>query len=182
MARKASSLCVGKTDNLVIMFKKKGQNGKKTHKERTGKTRVGKFLEEIGSPIAGTVLDIAGDITGVEALSKLGKKIENSNEIPAHEREIALELLKMDMHEATEITKRWEADMSSDNIFSKNIRPFLVGIFSLSFIFFMFLEGLNVGFSIPEHYVPLHFQILMLAIGAYFGARTYEKYVNRKTQ
>ena len=45
------------------------------YKEENGKTRVGAFLETV----APDILEIAGDLTGVGALEKLGKMLSNDN-------------------------------------------------------------------------------------------------------
>ena len=85
------------------------------------------------------------------------------------------ELAKMqaDIAEAQEVTKRWEADMSSDSWLSKNIRPMsLIAIFLGYFLFAMMSA---FGYNANESYVTLLGNWGMLIMGAYFGGRTVEK-------
>jgi hypothetical protein len=65
------------------------------------------------------------------------------------------ELAKMqaDIAEAQEVTKRWEADMSSDSWLSKNIRPMaLIAIFGAYFLFAMMSA---FGYDANQNYVQL---------------------------
>ena len=102
-----------------------------------------------------------------------------------HEEELMrlrLEENKLDIEafkaEASAVTERWTADMSSDSWLSKNIRPMtLIAILSGYFLFaFMSAFGLEAN----ESYVTLlgnWGQIVMLA---YFGGRTVEKVMEMK--
>ena len=81
--------------------------------------------------------------------------------------------LQADSVEAQELTKRAQADMSSDSWLSKNIRPMsLVAIF---FGYFLFAMMSAFGLNANEAYVTLLGQWGMLIMGAYFGGRTVEK-------
>lgn len=92
------------------------------------------------------------------------------------------ELAKMqaDIAEAQEITKRWEADMSSDSWLSKNIRPMtLIAILCGYFIF----AGMSTfGMNANEKYVELLGQWGMLIMSFYFGGRTLEKIIDMKAK
>ena len=102
-----------------------------------------------------------------------------------HEEELMrlrLEENKLDIEafkaEASAVTDRWTADMSSDSWLSKNIRPLtLIAILSGYFLFaFMSAFGMEAN----ESYVTLlgnWGQIVMLA---YFGGRTVEKVMEMK--
>jgi len=82
------------------------------------------------------------------------------------------------INEDNNVSKRWDADMSSDSWLSKNIRPMsLVAIFIGYFLFAMMSAfGLNAN----EAYVTLLGQWGMLIMGAYFGGRTVEKLAEMK--
>ena len=85
------------------------------------------------------------------------------------------ELAKMqaDIAEAQEVTKRWEADMSSDSWLSKNIRPMaLIAIFGAYFLFAMMSA---FGYDANQNYVQLLGQWGQIVFLAYFGGRTAEK-------
>lgn len=86
---------------------------------------------------------------------------------------ISLELEKS----ATEaITKRWEADMLSDSWLSKNIRP-LALLHTLAVMDILLACAVG-GLEVPDNYLALVGQLLMLMAGAYFVGRTVEKGVD----
>ena len=74
-----------------------------------------------------------------------------------------------------EVTKRWESDMNSDNWLSKNIRPMSLIFITVVFTIISFADG-NIGqFTLNQEYRPIYQSLLLLAFGAYFGGRSYEK-------
>ena len=89
------------------------------------------------------------------------------------EQEELQALLAAQANQDNNVTKRWEADMTSDSWLSKNIRPmtliYLLGAYTL----FALLDG--GGYKIAEAYVTLLGQWGMLVMTAYFGGRTVEK-------
>lgn len=86
--------------------------------------------------------------------------------------------LEADMKEAEELTKRQQADMSSDSWLSKNIRPMtLIAILSGYFIFAM-MSAFNMETN--SKYVELLGQWGMLIMSFYFGGRTLEKIIDMK--
>jgi hypothetical protein len=92
------------------------------------------------------------------------------------------ELAKMqaDIAESQEITKRWEADMTSDSWLSKNIRPMaLIAIFAGYFLFAMMSA---FGYDATESYVQLLGQWGQIVFLAYFGGRTVEKVMDMKAK
>ena len=92
------------------------------------------------------------------------------------------ELAKMqaDIAEAQEVTKRWEADMSSDCWLSKNIRPMaLIAIFGAYFLFAMMSA---FGYDANQNYVQLLGQWGQIVFLAYFGGRTAEKIIEMKAK
>jgi hypothetical protein len=75
--------------------------------------------------------------------------------------------------EQTNISNRWQADMSSDSWLSKNIRPMaLIAIFVAYFVFTMMSA---FGHSPQEGFVNLLGQWGQICFLAYFGGRTVEK-------
>ena len=81
--------------------------------------------------------------------------------------------IEADIREQEELTKRQQADMTSDSWLSKNIRPMtLVAIF---LGYFMFAMMSAFGHNANEAYVTLLGQWGMLVMSFYFGGRTLEK-------
>lgn len=125
-------------------------------------TKVGKFLLNNGSGIVNTLGD-ALPSNGVLGIVK--GLIDKDDSLPPEDKEKALKLLEMDMVEMQEVTKRWEADLNSDNKLSKNVRPLTLIFFSVAYVIGWYLD-----YSL-ENITGL----LSLIVGAYFGGRSYEK-------
>ena len=151
---------------------------KQSYKEKNGTTRVGdsiRWLVEQGKEVAPELLDIAANITGVNALSKLGDKISGSTEISETDKKMLLAEIELDKIEMQEITKRWQADMESDSWASKNIRPYATaGTLVFTFIV-MILDSAIKSFKVEDHWVNLLVTLLSLMVVALFGSRGYEK-------
>ena len=77
-----------------------------------------------------------------------------------------------------EITKRLQADMTSDSWLSKNIRPLtLISILTMYSVFS--ITSGNIGkFQIAESYVKLLGEWGMMIMSFYFGGRSLEKVVS----
>jgi uncharacterized membrane protein (DUF106 family) len=88
--------------------------------------------------------------------------------------------IQADTAEQQELTKRAEADMTSDSWLSKNIRPMTL-IFIL-FAYFLFAMMSAFGNNANEKYVELLGQWGMLIMSFYFGGRTLEKIMDMKAK
>ena len=151
---------------------------KKSYKERNGTTRVGdalRWLVKQGKSVAPEILDIAGNITGVNALKDLASKIEGDKQLSETDKQLLLEELRYDMLEMQETTKRWVADMSSDSWLSKNIRPLSLAFLTLSLFVYIILDSALDGFKIASGWIDLLSSLLLLVYGGYFGMRSAEK-------
>ena len=74
-----------------------------------------------------------------------------------------------------QVTRRWEADMKSDNWLSKNIRPLICIFLTAIFVVLSVFDG-NIGeFVIQESYIPIYQTLLITVYGAYFAGRSIEK-------
>ena len=128
----------------------------------------------------------------ITALLDIGSKvIDRLIPDPAAKAQAQIELLKMqqegrlaeltaDSKEIEELTKRLQADMSSDSWLSKNIRPMtLIAILGGYFVF----AGLSAsGIQVNEAYVKLLGEWGMLIMSFYFGGRTLEKIIDMRRQ
>lgn len=157
------------------------------YKDEHGKTRVGKFLrniKDVGQDIAPGILSVASDLTGVEALDKIGKAIEGSNKLTQEQKQIGLELLKLDVADAKSsrenVTKRWRYDMTSDSWLSKNIRPMVLA-FNWLLIAILLIAGLFGANPLSPVEMQMFSGVSLLVNGAYFGDRAVNKFkVNSK--
>jgi hypothetical protein len=110
---------------------------------------------------------------------------------PEQKAKAQLELLQMqqngelaqlnaDISENQEVTKRQQADMTSDSWLSKNIRPMtLIAILAGYFTFAMMSA---FGLDTNKSYVELLGQWGMLIMSFYFGGRTLEKIMDMKSK
>ena len=131
-------------------------------KKKFKDTKVGQFLLSNGSGIVNTIGDVLPN-NGVLGLVK--GLIDKDDSLPPEDKEKALKLLEMDMIQMQEVTKRWEADLNSDNKLSKNVRPLTLIFFSIAYV-----VGWYANYSL-ENITGL----LSLIVGAYFGGRSFEK-------
>jgi uncharacterized membrane protein (DUF106 family) len=86
--------------------------------------------------------------------------------------------IQADTAEQQELTKRAEADMTSDSWLSKNIRPMTL-IFILGG-YFVFAMMSAFGQDANEKYVELLGQWGMLIFSFYFGGRSLEKIIDMR--
>jgi hypothetical protein len=151
-----------------------------TYKGKNGTTRVGdalRWLVTKGKSVAPELLDIAGNITGIEGLNLLSDKIKKDNQLSEADKELLLLKLKYDMLEMSEVTKRWESDNLAESWWSKNIRPLSLAFLTLTLFIYIILDSSIEGFSIAKEWINLLSSLLLLVYGGYFGARSAEKIV-----
>ena len=130
------------------------------------------WLSQIFSSSVGEVVGKVG-----EAVDRLvtsdEERLKLANELKQIEIGAMLKKEEIDLQYEQELTKRLQADMTSDSWLSKNIRPL-----TLIFILVMYsLLSISSGFKfeVTESYVQLLGQWGMLIMSFYFGGRTLEK-------
>lgn len=132
------------------------------NKKKFFETKVGKFLKKVAPNILGVIGNV---IPNAGILDTAKELIQKDSTISKEDKDIALELLKIDVIEIEEITKRWESDNLSDSWLSKNVRPLTLVFFSFAYVIGWFLE----------YELDSITSLLYLIIGAYFGSRGFEK-------
>ena len=151
----------------------------KTYKERNGTTRVGdalRWMKDAGKKVAPDLLDIAGKVTGVGALSALGDKIDGDPDLSQEDKMMLRANIEMDKQEMQNISQRWKSDMSSDSWLSKNIRPLTLAFLTASLFIFVILDSALEGFTIDQEWIFLMKNLLITVFVAYFGSRGAEKF------
>ena len=148
-------------------------------KKKFKDTRVGKFLVKAAPNILGVAGDLLPD-AGVLGMVK--QLISNDSELPAKDKEEALKLIELDIIEAQEVSKRWSADMASDSYLSKNTRPMTLIFLTVSMVFLIILDSLNIDFGVNVEWIELLKSLLITVYVAYFGSRGVEKfkYISQK--
>ena len=146
-------------------------------KKKFKDTKVGQFLSNNGSSIATTLGDVlpSGGVLGV-----VKNLISKDRDLPQQDKETALKLLEMDSIEMQEISKRWSSDMTSDSWLSKNTRPMTLIFLTVSMIFLILLDSLDIEFSVDSGWVDLLKSLLITVYVAYFGSRGAEKFKSIK--
>ena len=84
-------------------------------------------------------------------------------------------LMQAESQAQEQVTRRWEADMKSDNWLSKNIRPLICIFLTAIFVVLSVFDGNIGGFVIQESYIPIYQTLLITVYGAYFAGRSIEK-------
>ena len=134
-----------------------------------------RWLAKQGKTIAPEILDIAGNITGIDSLNRLSDVISKDKQLTEVDKQLLLAELQQDVIEMQETTKRWESDMSSDSWLSKNIRPLSLSFLTISLFIYIILDSSLESFNIESEWVSLLGNLLMLVYGAYYGSRGLEK-------
>lgn len=142
-------------------------------KKKFKETRVGKFLSKAAPNILNAASELLPD-AGV--LSMVGKLIQGDSDITPQDKEEALKLLEIDIVEMQEISKRWDSDMSSDSWMSKNTRPMTLIFLTISTVFIIILDSLNIDFGVNTEWIDLLKSLLITTYVAYFGSRGVEKF------
>tara|TARA_R110002020_G_scaffold65330_3_gene172586 strand:+ start:3434 stop:3898 length:465 start_codon:yes stop_codon:yes gene_type:complete len=146
------------------------------YKEKKGKTRVGNFLKSIKG-VAPEVLNLIGNVTGVDMLKNLGNAIKNDPIMSVDDKATAQELLKLDISEMEEVSNRWSSDMTSDSWLSKNIRPIVLAWLVIFVSLFAVVDSIDtIDFTVEAAWITLFSTLLVTVIVSYFGSRGVEKY------
>ena len=148
-------------------------------KKKFKETRVGQFLAKVAPDLLGAASDLIPD-AGI--LKMVGKLIKGDDGITPENKDEALKLLEIDIVEAQEVSKRWQADMSSDSFLSKNTRPMTLIFLTVSMIILILLDSLDIDFGVAESWIDLLKSLLITVYVAYFGSRGVEKfkYISQK--
>lgn len=174
-----------KKKEMLEQLKKEKEPEELTYKERNGTTRVGDFLRSV-KDVGPDLLQAAGKLSGIDGLSYVGELLDKDPKIKEQDRQLAKEKIQSDLIEAKlnnklqiekekNRTRRWEADLKSDNKASKNIRPYSLGFLLITNFLLIFLDSAFKGFNVKGEYIGLYENMLLSAVNAYFVLRTSEK-------
>lgn len=142
---------------------------KKWFKEN-GKEQIGKALENnakfIPIPLIGGLIE------------QIGEDMQGDPELTPEQKEELKAIIDADLKELEQLTTRWESDNKQDLKLPKLIRPLVLAFTWVLLTTLIVLDAFNI--IIQSQYVQT-FEILALTVnGAYFGARTIEKYHGKK--
>lgn len=116
---------------------------------------------------------------GGGVIEKVGNVIDNlstsEEERLAAKQAMEEVLMQAEAQAQEQVTRRWEADMKSDNWLSKNIRPLICIFLTAIFVVISIFDGNAGGFKIAPAYIPIYQTLLITVYGAYFAGRSIEK-------
>ena len=124
---------------------------------------MSKLLDFLGGSVLGSVGNIVDNLT------------TSDEERLAAKKAIKEVLVKAEADAQEQVSRRWEADMKSDNWLSKNIRPFALAFLTIILVILSFLDGNIGGFVMDAAYKPIYQTLLITVYGAYFAGRSIEK-------
>ena len=119
------------------------------------------------------------NILGGGVIKQVGEVLDNlttsKEEKLAAQAKIKEVIMQAESQAQEQVSRRWEADMKSDNWLSKNIRPLICIFLTAMFIIISIFDG-NLGeFVIAHAYIPIYQTLLITVYGAYFAGRSIEK-------
>lgn len=151
---------------------------RKENRKPFKETAVGVFLKEKAPDLLGNSVAAVGEFFNLSALERLGENIAGSDELSAADKGHALKLLEYEMQEMQEITKRWESDNLSSERLPKLVRP---AILIVTWAILVLVIILNFfGITVDSNYMTIYEVLALTVNGAYFSARTIEKYHSKK--
>jgi hypothetical protein len=147
---------------------------------------------KISNKVTMALLDFLGKAAGKAGggvIESIGNVVDKFVTTDKEREEVKQEMVKIiadyEITTQQEVTKRLQADMSSDSWLSKNIRPMVMIFILFLYSLFSVLDG-NVGrFRINPGYIELLGQWGMLIMSFYYGSRGLEKIftiVNQKNK
>ena len=143
------------------------------YKKKNGTTRVGDFLRSINFSKA---IEVIAKVTSGDIKGAIKELSENSSELTQEQREVALELVKLDMKAQEDVTNRWRYDMESDNFLSKNVRPLALIFLTVATVLIAISDSMNWNFNVDNSWIDLLKTLLITVYTAYFAGRSFEKY------
>jgi hypothetical protein len=144
-----------------------------SEKKKLKDTAVGRWLKDK----APKVLDAVGEAMPDSGVLGVVKRLVDGEPDLSPEQKLEFDRIKhqQEMNAQDNVSRRWEADMSSDVRLAKMIRPSVMIALLVFFMVIMVWDGVDPQFMPPENYIDL-LQVLMLTVfGAYFAGRTIEK-------
>ena len=128
-----------------------------------------RWLLSKGTTIAPEILNIAGTVTGVDSLNRLGDLIRWDESLSQNDKDIILRELDRDISAEKQITKRWVSDNKQAHWLPRLIRPLTLANFVI-LIDIVVLSSVW-GQSIDEAFIPLVLTMGVTVVGGYFTVR-----------
>jgi hypothetical protein len=133
-------------------------------------TNLGKWMVDKAPSVLGVVGELLPDRGALGIVKNL---LHNEPDVKNEEADAVVDA---EVQYQDAVTKRWQADMSSDVKLAKLIRPVTLICLMVMFMATMVFDSLdNLPFNVKDSYVSLLEILMLTAFGAYFAGRTIEK-------
>ena len=141
--------------------------------EQIRDTKIGAWLKEKAPKVFDAVADALPD-QGVLGVVK--NLVDKDSSLTPDQK---LEYAKLEQQERIaleeNITRRWEADVSSKSWLARNVRPGMVAVLTTFFLAFIMVDTFAHDFTIRDIWIKIYETILMTTIGGYFVVRSIDK-------
>ena len=141
--------------------------------EQMRDTKIGAWLKEKAPKVFDAVADALPD-QGVLGVVK--NLVDKDSSLTPDQK---LEYAKLEQQERIaleeNITRRWEADVSSKSWLARNVRPGMVAVLTTFFLAFIMVDTFAHDFTIRDIWIKIYETILMTTIGGYFVVRSIDK-------
>lgn len=141
--------------------------------EQIRDTKIGAWLKEKAPKVFDAVADALPD-QGVLGVVK--NLVDKDSSLTPDQK---LEYAKLEQQERIaleeNITRRWEADVSSKSWLARNVRPGMVAVLTTFFLAFIMIDTFAHDFTIRDIWIKIYETILMTTIGGYFVVRSIDK-------
>lgn len=136
------------------------------------------WVSELFTSSVGTVVDKLGEAIDKNVTND-EERMTLYNQLTLIRSEAKLKAMDLELKYESEISRRHVSDMSSDDVWSKRIRPMSLA-FLLAVVTVLAVTDGNISFgsyefSIQPAYVELFQALLITAFAFYFGGRSMEK-------
>ncbi len=156
------------------------------NKKMKDKGRLRNWLKNNGKESLGNALTFVGGKTDIPVLSKLiegaGELLMDDDSLSDEQKKEVAELVRLDLEELKieqeNISSRWLSDNEQESKLPKIIRP---AVLAYTWLILTLLVVLNAfGILLDNIYITMFETLALTVNGAYFGARTIEKYHKNK--
>lgn len=143
-------------------------------KERKEKKGIGKFLQGLGK-VGGNILNVAGDITGIEGLKNLSKLVNQSDELTPEQKAEALKLIELELADRQNARNMQIAALTQSDQFSKRylyyLSSFIVVAATVFGVLLFFIEVPEENKRLVEMFADIYlFAGAMAVINFFFGS------------
>ena len=135
---------------------------------------MSKFLSKIFGNAGGSVVD---KLAGVA-----DRFIRTKDEKAEFEKQMTEIFIDAEAAMQKNVTERWQADLQHGNWLTRSVRPLVLIFLIVSTVLMVFIDSGSINFTVEEKWTDLLQLVLMTTIGAYFGARSAEKFNQTKNK